>query len=80
MEKDDLGSFLHGASKKSNAELADSIREVKKITNIHDNVVIYQEKKTINKMVEKLNTVIKCFDDKAELIIKTSKQKWQQQD
>ena len=80
MEKDDLGSFLHGASKKSNAELADSIREVKKITNINDNVVIYQEKKTINKMVEKLNTVIKCFDDKAELIIKTSKQKWQQQD
>lgn len=71
MEKDDLGSFLHAASKKSNAELADSIREAKKITNIHDNVVIYQEKKTINKMVEKLNTVIKCFDDKAELIIKT---------
>ena len=78
MEKDDLGSFLHGASKKSNAELADSIREAKKITNIHDNVVIYQEKKTINNMVEKLNTVIKCFDDKAELIIKTSKQKWKQ--
>ena len=78
MKNETLGSFLHGASKKSNADLADSIRETKKITNKHDNVVIYQEKKTIDKMVDKLSTVIKCFDEKAELIIKTSKNKWKQ--
>ena len=78
MKNETLGGFLHGASKKSNADLADSIRETKKITNKHDNVVIYQEKKTIDKMVNKLSAVIKCFDEKAELIIKTSKNKWKQ--
>ena len=45
MDKNDLGSFLHENSKKSNKELADSIREVKKLNNKHDNVVIHQEKK-----------------------------------
>lgn len=78
MEKDDLGSFLHGASKKSNAEIADSIRNVKKISNEHDNVVVYQEKRTIKNLSEKLIKSVKCFDEKAEVIIKTKNAKWKQ--
>lgn len=78
MEKDDLGSFLHEASKKSNAEIADSIRNVKGITNKHDNVVIYQEKRTICSTAEKLNKIIKAFDKNAELTIKIKNKKWKQ--
>jgi len=78
MNKDDLGSFLHENSKKSNKELADSIREVKKLNNKHDNVVIHQEKKSICKTAEKLNTIIKAFGDKVELKIKLNNKTWQQ--
>ena len=77
MEKDDLGSFLHEASKKSNAEIADSIREIKNLNNKHDNVVLYQEKRTICATAEKLNKIIKAFDENAELTIKIKSRKWQ---
>ena len=43
----DLGSFLHENTKKSNNDLADDIRDVKKLSNKHDNVVIHQEKKRV---------------------------------
>ena len=78
MEKDDLGSFLHEASKKSNAEIAESIREIKNLNNKHDNVVIYQEKRTICATAEKLNKIIKAFDNNAELTIKIKSRKWKQ--
>ena len=75
-KKDDLGSFLHENSKKSNADIADSIRQVKNLSNKHDNVVLYQEKRTICATAEKLNKIIKAFDDKAELTIKIRGKKW----
>lgn len=76
MDKNDLGGFLRDNSPKTNEELADSIRTVKKITNQHDNVVIYQEKKTICKTAEKLSKIIKAFNQDAELVIKIKNKTW----
>ncbi len=76
MKEDDLGGFLHENSQKTNKELADEIRAVKKLSNEHDNVVIYQEKRTINKSFEKLSKIIKAFDSKAELTIKSNKKQF----
>ena len=73
----DLGSFLHENTKKSNNDLADDIREVKKLSNKHDNVVIHQEKKSIAKAAQKLNKIIKVFGN-AELKIKLNNKTWQQ--
>ena len=73
----DLGSFLHENTKKSNNDLADYIREVKKLSNKHDNVVIHQEKKSIAKAAQKLNKIIKVFGN-AELKIKLNNKTWQQ--
>ena len=72
-----LGEFLKQNSKKSNKELADSIRENKKLSNEHDNVVIYQEKRSICATAEKLLSAVKCYDDKATITIKTNNKKWQ---
>ena len=79
-QKNDLGSFLIENSPKSNAELAESIREIKKLKNSHDNIVIFQEKKSICKTAEKLSKIIKAFNKDAELQIKIKKQTWKQQD
>ena len=76
MKEDDLGGFLHENSQNSNKELADEIREIKKLSNEHDNVVIYQEKRSINKSFDKLSKVIKAFDNKAEIIIKSNKKQF----
>ena len=73
----DLGSFLHENTKKSNNDLADDIRDVKKLSNKHDNVVIHQEKKSITKAAQKLNKIIKVFGN-AELKIKLNNKTWQQ--
>lgn len=72
MKENDLGEFLHKNSQNSNKELADEIRAIKKLSNEHDNVVIYQEKRTINKAFDKLSKIIKAFDSKSELIVKTN--------
>lgn len=77
-EKNDLGSFLQKNSKNSNKELADNIRGVKKLSNSHDNVVNHQEKKSICSTAEKLLKSIRCFDENAELIIKTNNKEWKQ--
>ena len=77
-EKSDLGSFLQRNSKKSNKELADNIRDVKKLNNSHDNVVIYQEKRTICETARKLQRIIKAFDSSAELTIKIKNKTWKQ--
>jgi hypothetical protein len=73
-----LGSFLHKNSSKSNEEIADVIRSVKKVSNRYHNQIIFFEKKSIDGMCRKLNNVIKAFDDKAEVVIKTKNGKWQQ--
>lgn len=78
MEKLNLGEFLHRNSHKSNKELADSIREVKKLSNRHDNVVVHQEKKSLISTAKKLSQCIKSFNNEAELIITINKKQWQQ--
>jgi hypothetical protein len=59
MEKLNLGEFLHRNSHKSNKDLADSIREVKKLSNRHDNVVVHQEKKSLISTAKKLVLTMK---------------------
>ena len=78
MEKLNLGEFLHRNSHKSNKELADSIRDVKKLSNRHDNVVVHQEKKSLISTAKKLSQCIKSFNNEAELIITINKKQWQQ--
>tara|TARA_Y100000385_G_scaffold126229_1_gene131288 strand:- start:802 stop:1041 length:240 start_codon:yes stop_codon:yes gene_type:complete len=78
MEKLNLGEFLHRNSHKSNKELADSIREVKRLSNRHDNVVVHQEKKSLISTAKKLSQCIKSFNNEAELIITINKKQWQQ--
>ena len=63
-QKKDLGSFLHENSSKSNEEIAESIRDVKKLKNSWSNVLLYQEKKSICSTADKLLRSIKCFDEK----------------
>ena len=74
----DLGAFLHAKSKKSNEELAESIRFSKKLSNRHNNVVIFQEKRSMCGTAAKLLQSIKDFDSSAELIIKTDSGTWSQ--
>lgn len=76
MEKVNLGEFLHRASQKTNRELAEDIRQVKKLSNKHDNVVVHQEKKSIDATAEKLSKSIKSFNKDAELIIKINDKQW----
>jgi hypothetical protein len=78
MEKLNLGEFLHRNSHKSNKDLADSIREVKKLSNRHDNVVVHQEKKSLISTAKKLSQCIKSFNNEAELIITINDKQWQQ--
>ncbi len=78
MEKLNLGEFLHRNSHKSNKELADSIRDVKKLSNRHDNVVVHQEKKSLISTAKKLSQCIKSFNEEAELTITINKKQWQQ--
>lgn len=74
----DLGAFLHAQSKKSNEELAESIRVSKKLSNRHNNVVIFQEKRSLCSTAKKLLQSVKDFDNSAELIIKTDSGIWKQ--
>tara|TARA_R110002050_G_scaffold42005_1_gene101543 strand:+ start:209 stop:454 length:246 start_codon:yes stop_codon:yes gene_type:complete len=74
----DLGAFLHAKSKKSNEELAESIRVSKKLSNRHNNVVIFQEKRSVCSTAKKLLQSVKDFDNSAELIIKTDGGIWKQ--
>jgi ActR/RegA family two-component response regulator len=76
--ENNLGKFLQANSNKSNEELAESIREAKKLNNKHTQVVLHQERKSICSTAEKLLKAVKCYDDKAELIIKIKKQTWKQ--
>lgn len=62
---------------KSAQDVADSIRKGKGITNDKDNVVVYQEKRSICETALKLSKLIKNIDKNAQVIIKTSKGKWQ---
>jgi hypothetical protein len=78
MDKQKLGDWLQSSSKKSNKELAEDIRDVKRINNKHDNVVIYQEKRTICSTAEKLQNIIKAFNKDAELVIKVKNKQWKQ--
>ena len=78
MKKLNLGEFLHRYSHKSNKELADSIREVKKLSNRHDNVVVHQEKKSLISTARKLSQCIKSFNEEAELTITINDKQWQQ--
>ena len=78
MEKVNLGEFLHRTSQKTNKELANNIRQVKKLSNKHDNVVIHQEKRSINKASEKLSKIIKAFDKDAKLLINLKNKTWLQ--
>tara|TARA_Y100000592_G_scaffold93640_1_gene157153 strand:+ start:269 stop:508 length:240 start_codon:yes stop_codon:yes gene_type:complete len=78
MEKLNLGEFLHRNSHKSNKDLADSIREVKKLSNRHDNVVVHQEKKSLISTAKKLSQCIKSFNEEANLIITINDKQWQQ--
>ena len=74
----DLGAFLHAQSNKSNEDLAESIRVSKKLSNRHNNVVIFQEKRSMCGTAKKLLQSIKDFDSSAELIIKTDSGVWSQ--
>ena len=76
--ENNLGEFLRENSDKSISELADAIREAKKLTNRHDNVVLFQEKKSVCGTAEKLQKIIKAFNKDAELIIKIKNKKWQE--
>tara|TARA_B100001063_G_C16236738_1_gene298843 strand:+ start:139 stop:378 length:240 start_codon:yes stop_codon:yes gene_type:complete len=78
MKKLNLGEFLHRYSHKSNKELADSIRHVKKLSNRHDNVVVHQEKKSLISTAKKLSQCIKSFNEEAELTITINDKQWQQ--
>ena len=71
MDKQKLGEYLHKNSNKKNEEIANGIRAVKKVSNKYHNQIIFFEKKSIDGMYDKLSNVIKAFDDKAEVIIKT---------
>jgi hypothetical protein len=72
----DLGAFLHAQTKKSNEEIADSVRSSKKLSNKHNNVVIFQEKRSMCGTAKKLLQSVKDFDSTAELIIKTKTGTW----
>ena len=74
----DLGAFLHANTKKSNDDIAESVRSSKKLSNKHNNVVIFQEKRSMCGTAKKLAQAIKDFDSTAELIIKTKTGTWQQ--
>ena len=76
MEKVNLGEFLHRASQKTNKELAEDIRQVKKLNNKHDNVVVHQEKKSLDATADKLSKSIKSFNNDAVLIIKINNRQW----
>lgn len=77
-QTDDLGVFLHANTKKSNEEIADSVRTSKKLSNKHNNVVIFQEKRSMSGNAKKLLQAVKDFDSTAQLIIKTSSGTWNQ--
>ena len=74
----DLGAFLHAQTSKSNEDLAESIRVSKKLSNRHNNVVIFQEKRSMCGTAKKLLQAVKDFDSSAELIIKTDSGTWKQ--
>ena len=76
MEKVNLGEFLHRDSQKTNKELAEDIRQVKKLSNKHDNVVVHQEKKSLDATADKLSKSIKSFNNDAVLIIKINNRQW----
>ena len=78
MEKVNLGEFLHRTSQKTNKELPNNIRQVKKLSNKHDNVVVHQEKKSLDATAEKLSKSIKSFNEDAELTITINDKTWQQ--
>jgi hypothetical protein len=77
-QTDDLGVFLHANTKKSNEQIADSVRTSKKLSNKHNNVVIFQEKRSMSGNAKKLLQAVKDFDSTAQLIIKTSSGVWNQ--
>lgn len=74
-QKNDLGSFLHENYSKSNSDLAESIRNVKGITNTYDNPLIFQEKKSISKNYQKLKNTLKAFD--ADIFIYSNGKKFE---
>ena len=76
MDKLNLGEFLHRTSQKTNKELADDIRQIKRLSNKHDNVVVHQEKKSLDATAEKLSKSIKSFNKDAELIITINDKQW----
>lgn len=71
-----LGAFLHAQTSKSNQELADNIRSSKNLNNKHNNVVVFQEKRSVAVTADKLLQAIKFFDSSSELIIKTKTNTW----
>jgi hypothetical protein len=77
-QTNDLGAFLHANTKKSNEEIAESVRASKKLSNSHNNVVIFQEKRSMCGTAKKLLQAIKDFDSTAELIIKTKSGTWKE--
>ena len=77
-QTNDLGAFLHANTKKSNEEIAESVRASKKLNNSHNNVVIFQEKRSMCGTAKKLLQAIKDFDSTAELIIKTKSGTWKE--
>ena len=71
-----LGAFLHAQTSKTNEELADNIRSSKNLNNKHNNVVVFQEKRSVGITADKLLQAIKFFDSSSELIIKTKTNTW----
>ena len=76
MNKQKLGDWLQSSTKQSNKDLANNIRDVKVISNSHDNVVIYQEKRSVCATAEKLQKIIKAFNEDAQLTIKINDKTW----
>jgi len=78
MDKQKLSGFLKENSTKTNQELADEIRKARKLDNKHNNVLVYQEKRSIDMTAEKLSKSIKNFDSSAELTITINNKTWKQ--
>lgn len=74
-----LGEFLHRNAEKSNKELAKDIRAAKKLSNKHDNIILYQEKKSLDATVDKLAKSLKSFNNNAQLIILINDKQWIQE-
>ncbi len=78
MNKQRLSSFLKENSNKTNQELSDDIRKSRGLDNKHNNVLVYQEKRSVDLTVEKLIKSVKTFNSDANVLITINDKKWKQ--